>query len=179
VDILAVAHNRVSERDEVEFEPGAAALRSRRVRRLDAILLASEPRAVVPSEETARLFAEGIAKLGLSGLPWSRAQIQLRERVGFLRAAGEDDWPDLTDAALAGSVAQWLAPFLTGKTKLSEIGAVDLGAALDALLPWSLRRRLDVEAPTHFGHPRAIVAPSTTGRRARRPCTSACRNCSG
>jgi ATP-dependent helicase HrpB len=169
VDILAVAHNRVSERDEVEFEPGAAALRSRRVRRLDAILLASEPRAVVPSEETARLFAEGIAKLGLSGLPWSRAQIQLRERVGFLRAAGEDDWPDLTDAALAGSVAQWLAPFLTGKTKLSEIGAVDLGAALDALL--RLRRI--------SRHPRAIVAPSTTGRRARRPCTSACRNCSG
>ena len=52
-----------------------------------------------------------------------------------------------------GRVAEWLAPFLAGKTKLSEIGADDLGAALDALLPWSLKRRLDEEAPTHFEAP--------------------------
>ena len=42
----------------------------------------------MPSEETARLLADGIAKLGLSCLPWTKAQIQLRDRVGFLRAAG-------------------------------------------------------------------------------------------
>ena len=40
-----------------------------------------------------------------------------------------------------------------GKTKLSEIGADDLGAALDALLPWNLKRRLEEEAPTHFEAP--------------------------
>ena len=142
-DILAVAGHRIRERDEIEFDQGAAALRSRRVRRLDAILLANEPRAVMASEETARLLADGIAKLGLSRLPWSKAQIQLRDRVGFLRAAGEDEWPDLTDEALAKTVAEWLAPFLAGKTKLSEIGADDLGAALDALLPWNLKRRLE------------------------------------
>ena len=70
-----------------------------------------------------------------------------------MRAAGEDEWPDLTDAALAKTVAEWLAPFLAGKTKLSEIGADDLGAALDALLPWNLKRRLEEEAPTHFEAP--------------------------
>ena len=110
-DILAAAGKRIRERDEIEFDQGAGALRSRRVRRLDAILLANEPRAVMASEETARLLADGIAKLGLSRLPWSKAQIQLRDRVGFLRAAGEDEWPDLTDAALAKTVAEWLAPF--------------------------------------------------------------------
>jgi ATP-dependent helicase HrpB len=66
---------------------------------------------------------------------------------------GEDEWPDLTDAALASTAAQWLAPFLAGKTRLGEIGADDLGAALDALLPWHLKRRLDEEAPTHFVAP--------------------------
>jgi ATP-dependent helicase HrpB len=149
-DILAAAGKRIREKDEIEFDQSAAALRLRRVRRLDVIRLASEPRAVMASEEAARLLAEGIAKVGLSRLPWSKAQIQLRDRVGFLRAAGEKDWPDLTDAALARTVTAWLAPFLTGKTKLSEIGADDLGAALDGLLPWSLKRRLEVEAPTHF-----------------------------
>jgi ATP-dependent helicase HrpB len=152
-DIVAAAGTRIRESDEVGFDQDAAALRARRVRRLGAITIATAPRAVVPSEETARLLAEGIARLGLTRLPWSKAQIQLRQRVEFLRAAGGDIWPDLTDGALANRVAEWLAPFLAGKTKLSEIGADDLGAALESLLPWSLKRRLDEEAPTHFEAP--------------------------
>jgi ATP-dependent helicase HrpB len=152
-DIVAVASHRIRERGEIEFDQGAAALRSRRVRRLDAIVLTNEPCPVVPGEETARLLADGIVKLGLSRLPWSKAQIQLRDRVGFLRTAGEDEWPDLTDAGLAKSIVEWLAPYLAGKTKLSEIGAEDLGLALNALLPWTLKRRLEEEAPTHFEAP--------------------------
>ncbi len=149
-DILAAAGHRIRETDEIEFDRTAAALRSRRVRRLDAILLTNEPRPVIAGEDTARPLAEGIAKLGLSHLPWSRAQIQLRNRVGFLRAAGEDEWPDLSDEALAKTAAECLAPYLGGKTKLSEIGAETLGAALDALLPWNLKRRLEEEAPAYF-----------------------------
>jgi len=152
-DVLAMAEKRIRASDEIEFDQSAAALRARHVRRLDAIVLASEPRAVAPNEETARLLADGVAKLGLDRLPWSKAQVQLRDRVGFLRAAGEDEWPDLSDVALTNTTAQWLAPFLSGKTKLSDIGADDLNAALDALLPWSLRRRLEAEAPTHFEAP--------------------------
>jgi len=152
-EVLAAAGERVSETDEIELDERAAALRARRVRRLDAIVLASAPRAVAAGEETARLLAEGIARLGVSRLPWSKAQLQLRDRVAFLRATGGDEWPDLSDAALAGTAAAWLAPFLAGKTRLSEIGADDLGAALDALLPWHLKRRLDTEAPTHFEAP--------------------------
>ncbi len=152
-DILAAAGPRIRESDEIEFDQAAGALRSRRVRRLGAILLANEPRPVKASAETARLLADGIAKLGIARLPWSKAQIQLRHRVGFLRAAGGEEWPELTDAALGQTVAEWLAPFLAGKTKLAEIGRDDLGAALDALLPWNLKRRLEEEAPTHFEAP--------------------------
>ena len=153
VDVLAAAGTRIRETDEIEIDQGAAALRARPVRRLEAIIMAAAPRPVVASGEAARLLAEGIAKLGLSRLPWSKAQIQLRDRVGFLRAAGGDEWPDLTDAALTRTVGEWLAPFLGDKTKLSEIRGEDLGAALDALLPWNLKRRLDQEAPTHFEAP--------------------------
>ncbi len=152
-DILAATGHRIIERDEIGFDQSVSALRSRRVRLLDAIQLANEPRAVMPGEEAARLLAEGLAKLGLNRLPWTNTQIQLRDRAGFLRAAGEDEWPDLTDEALAKTAAEWLAPYLAGKTKLSEVGADTLGAALDALLPWNLKRRLDEEAPTHFEAP--------------------------
>lgn len=153
VDILAAAGQRIRESGEVEFDREAAALRSRRVLRLDGIILASEPRAVPANDETARLLADGIVELGLSRLPWSKAQMQLRDRVGFLRATGEDEWPNLTDAALAKTVAEWLVPCLAGKTKLSDIGADDLGRALEALLPWNLKRRLEEEAPTLFEAP--------------------------
>ena len=153
-DIVAAAGMRMRETDETEFDEGAAALRSRRVRWLDAIIISTAPRAVEATEESALLLADGIARLGVSRLPWSKAQLQLRDRVGFLRAAEGDakgnQWPDLSEAALARTAAQWLAPFLAAKTRLSDIGADDLGAALDALLPWSLKRRLDAEAPTHF-----------------------------
>ena len=102
-EVLAAAGERILAGAEIEFDPAAAALRARQTRRLGAITLASEPRPVTPTEETARLLAEGIARLGLRRLPWSKAQLQLRERVGFLRAAGDDAWPDLTDEALAGT----------------------------------------------------------------------------
>ncbi len=154
-DIEAIAGSRIVNSDDIAFDREAAAVRGRRVRRLGAITLASEARAVAPNAETARALAEGVASLGIDKLPWTKAQDQLRHRVAFLRTAeGADSaWPELSDAALAKSVADWLAPFLEKKTRLSDIGTDDLGTALDTLIPWNLKRRLDIEAPTHFEAP--------------------------
>jgi ATP-dependent helicase HrpB len=152
-DIRLAAGNRIMEKSEISFDADARALKARRARKLGSITLASEPQAVAPTDETATLLAEGIAKLGIGQLPWSKAQLQLRHRVDFLRKAGETEWPDLNDAALASTAAGWLAPYLSGKTKLSEINADDLAAALDALLPWAMKQKLEEEAPTHFEAP--------------------------
>jgi ATP-dependent helicase HrpB len=152
-EILAIAGDRISQTDEIMFDRNATALRGRRLRRLDAIQLASEPLRISPDDASARMLAEGIAGLGIGKLPWSKGQLQLRDRVGFLRAAQPDAWPDLSNEALAATAARWLAPFLAGKTRLAEIGADDLGLALDTLLPWDLKRRLESEAPTHFTAP--------------------------
>ncbi|MGB4865035.1 MAG: ATP-dependent helicase C-terminal domain-containing protein, partial [Hyphomicrobium sp.] len=152
-DVIAIAGSRIAMRDDVQFDATAMAVRARRVRRLDAIVLSSEQRAVSASDDVAAALADGLAAIGIGKLPWSKAQLQLRQRVAFLRAAGSADWPDLSDAALAASVQTRLQPFLAGKTRLADIGADDLGQALDVLLPWSLRQRLDAEAPTHFDAP--------------------------
>ena len=47
----------------------------------------------------------------------------------------------------------WLAPHIAGRNSLAAIAAGDLDTALSTLLPWELKRRLDVEAPTHFAAP--------------------------
>lgn len=154
-DVLAIAGPRVTTRDELVFDRAAAAVRKRRVRSLDALTLSSETRAVEPGDEVQRLLAEGVAALGIDKLPWSKAQLQLRDRVGFVRAAEGQSagWPDLSDTALAREVSVWLQPFLAGRTRLQEISAADLDAALEVLLPFQLRRRLEIEAPTHFEAP--------------------------
>lgn len=148
-----IASDRIVESNDITFDPSSATLRGRRLRRLDAITLASAPLAIKPDDQTAQELARGIAKVGLDKLPWSKAQNQMRDRVAFLRAAEGEEWPDLADAALAATTSEWLAPFLTSKTRLSDIGADDLGNALDTLLPWNMKRRLEDEAPTHFEAP--------------------------
>ncbi len=145
--------DRIEAREEIEFDEASASLRGRRVRRLGAIAIAEQTMKVATDEETARKLAEGIARR-IDRLPWTKALRQWRDRITFLRRAEGDEWPDLSDAALAAAAAQWLAPALAGKTALAELGADELGDALHARLPWALRRRLDAEAPTHF------VAPS-------------------
>jgi ATP-dependent helicase HrpB len=152
-EIEARFADRIVGGDEVNFDPASASLRARRTRRLGAMLLADGPLRVEPNENTARLLAEGIARLGIGRLPWTNALTQWRDRVMFLRAAEGDEWPDLSDAALATNAAEWLAPALTEQTSLSQIGADRLGEALQVLVPWALKRRLDAEAPTHFEAP--------------------------
>jgi len=149
----------IEDREALSFDAVSASLRARRSRRLGALVLAEQIKPVKPNSESVKLLAEGIASLGVGKLPWSQAQLQLRGRVQFLRKAEGDEWPDLSDDALARSIADWLAPFLSGKTALAQIGADDLSAALNALLPWSLRKRLDAEAPTHFTAPTGSNVP--------------------
>jgi ATP-dependent helicase HrpB len=152
-DFAAVAGARIERRDELGFDRAAAAARARRVERLGAITLSEKPLSAAADARTPQVLAEGIAGLGIARLPWTKAQAQWRDRVAFLRRAEGEPWPDLSDDALAARVADWLAPHLSGKTSLAEISADDLAAALDALLPWDMKRRLDAEAPTHFTAP--------------------------
>ncbi|MFM9845615.1 MAG: ATP-dependent helicase HrpB [Hyphomicrobiaceae bacterium] len=155
-DVLIAAGDRIAEQEDVSFDKEAAAVRSRAVRRLGAIELSNDPRPAKGDESTARALARGVASLGLDRLPWSKAQLQLRHRVGFLRktqALLSSTLPDLTNEALAATIENWLAPFLFGQTRLADISADDLGNALDNLIPWDVKRQIDAEMPTHFEAP--------------------------
>jgi ATP-dependent helicase HrpB len=152
-EIDAILGPAISDRDELSFEKGAGALRRRRVRRYKSLVFESATLPVEPTAEAAAALADAAASYGIDRLGWSKAQRQLRDRVAFLRGAGAEDWPDLSDAALAATVRDWLAPFTLGLTRLSEIDAEVLGTCLDAFLPYAIRQRLASEAPTHFEAP--------------------------
>ena len=150
---------QIEDRETVTFDNASASLRARRSRRLGALVLAEQTRPVTPDVETAHILAQGIVGLGLDRLPWSKAALQFRQRVGFLRRAEGEEWPDLSDEGLATSAADWLEPLLTDKTTRSDIGAGELSDAVLNLVPWNMRRRLDAEAPTHFTAPTGSAVP--------------------
>ncbi|MGH8182332.1 MAG: ATP-dependent helicase C-terminal domain-containing protein, partial [Rhodanobacteraceae bacterium] len=115
--------------------------------RFDAIVM--ERRAVPPGPEDAlpALLAL-IRDRGVEALPWSDATTRLRARIAWLcTTMPETGLPDVSDAALLGSLESWLAPTLHGKRKLDALSASELSDAFAALLTWPQRKLLDDEAP--------------------------------
>lgn len=151
-EIEADFADRIEAREEVVFDKAAAALRARRSRRLGAVNLGEQTLPVPEDAESARLLGEGIAALGIQRLPWTKGQLALRHRVSFLRRVDES-FPDLSDTALAAGAADWLSPHIVGRTALAQITADDLAAALDGLVPWDMKRRIEAELPSHFDAP--------------------------
>ena len=149
----AAAGSAIQSSEETTFDAAAGALRARRTRRLGAIVLAEQNLPLPAGPETALALAKGAAASGVDRLPWTKAQKQWRDRVLFLRGIEGDQWPDVSDAALAASAQSWLAPFVEGRDAVASIAAEDLERALQALLDWRLSRRLETEAPTHFSTP--------------------------
>jgi ATP-dependent helicase HrpB len=161
-EIEAEFADHIEGRDEIIFDQASARLRARRLRRLGAISLAEQPLKVVADAGTSRMLAQGIARLGIDRLPWTKPLKQWRDRVMFLRRlpdGGGEEWPDLSDTALAASAADWLAPVLTDKTALAEFTSDELARGLHGLLSWDQRRRLAAEAPTHFTAPTGSSIP--------------------
>jgi ATP-dependent helicase HrpB len=149
--LKAAFRDRMTLEETLETTPGGA-LRAKQTLRLGR--LAVEERTIAdpdPALIQATLMDE-VRQKGVGILRWGEASAGLRARVGFLRAA-DPAWPDLSDPALAAGLDDWLAPLLAGKTSLGAINDAALEAALRALIPWDLQRRLDAAAPARWTAP--------------------------
>ncbi|KKB77169.1 ATP-dependent helicase [Devosia soli] len=160
-DLENLFGDRIVSETTLSFDPASGAVRARRQRRLDALRLADEPAPVTDFEQASTLLAEAALKRPET-LTWSKDQKALRARATFLHQTLGDDWPDLSDPALA-SDPSWLVPHISGETRLSAITADHLGQALDALLPWAKRQDIDRLLPSHFSAPSGSHLPIDYG----------------
>lgn len=160
-DVAHAAGSALKSFDDTAFDVAARALRRRAGQRLGAIIVQERVMPVMPDLDSAMVLAEGIAALGIDRLGWSRSQLAMRGRVGFLAKAGGDDgsWPDLSDEALARDARTWLAPHIIGRSNLAAIEPDDLAQALDSLVPWDMKHRIETEAPSHFEAPTGTRVP--------------------
>ncbi|MCC6913438.1 MAG: ATP-dependent helicase HrpB [Rhodospirillaceae bacterium] len=139
---------------EVLWDSREEAVTARQTRRLGALVLEAKPLRNADAELMQAAMVTGVRDMGLAALPWTDSTRRLRERVAVLRTAfPEENWPDLSDAALLQTLEEWLGPYLQGITRRSHLTRLDLDAALRSLLPWPLPQRLDELAPTHLAVP--------------------------
>ena len=126
-------------RDEITFDAASASLRGApRCAGSAPSRWPSSRCAVTPNEETARMLADGDrARSASTACRGRKALRQWRDRVMFLRRAEGDEWPDLSDAALAASVDDWLAPALARQDRARRSSAPTISTRrCQALLPW-------------------------------------------
>jgi ATP-dependent helicase HrpB len=149
---LVEAFEHQLEREERLEESGGGRLRVKRITRLGRLALREQVDDNPDPALIAEALAERVRREGVGVLPWGEAAASLRERVGFLRRF-DDSWPDLSDAALAGRLDDWLAPLLSGVRSLAGLKPDVLDGALRTLIPWERQRGIDAEAPARWTAP--------------------------
>lgn len=147
--------------DTVAWDPQRRVVAARRDLRLGALTLRSEPLTAPDPHQLLAALLEGIRQQGLDCLPWTRALSHWRNRVCFLRRLAEDQqqWPDVSDDGLLKHLAQWLAPYLTGITRLRDLARIELKKALAGMLSYQQRQQMDELAPTHLTVPSGSRIP--------------------
>ncbi|MEO8315348.1 MAG: ATP-dependent helicase HrpB [Pseudomonadota bacterium] len=143
----------ITENVETDNDARNGALRARRVRRLDALVLEERRVDLAPEDAIPALLAQ-LRRQGLNALPWGEAGKTLRARLDFVttHSGANSDWPASNDAALLADLDLWLAPWMQGINRLEQLVS-KLNEALLSRYSHAQRRLLDEFAPTHLTVP--------------------------
>ncbi|WP_428390965.1 ATP-dependent helicase HrpB [Lichenicoccus sp.] len=154
---------RATESVENALDSHSGVVMSRRRLRLGALVLRDRTVSAEPGETASLLAAEAASRLR-TALDWSDAACQFQARVTLARECGLDPaLPDLSDAALRATVADWLAPHLDGMTRMDSLLGLDLLALLRGRLDHGQRALIDSQLPTHLALPGGRAAIDYTG----------------
>ncbi|WP_216903737.1 ATP-dependent helicase HrpB [Synechococcus sp. CCY 9618] len=147
----------VEECTEARWDGTDQRVRCERLRRAGALVLERRPWPEATGEPVQRALLEGLERLGLEVLPWTRSSRQLQQRLTLAHRHLGNPWPDRSPEALRLDPGQWLGAHLTGQRSLQDLQQLDLTEILWHDLDWSLRRELDRLLP--------VALPVPSGRR--------------
>ena len=152
-DLERYFSERITSGESVSWDEANGAVLARRQKRLGALVLEDAAANSVSPEVVSAALLEAVRQRGLDVLPWTPALRNLQARMLFLRRVLGEEWPDVGDAALLKGLDPWLAPWLTGMSRLSHLERLPLNDALLGLLDHRHKRALDEFAPTHIRVP--------------------------
>ena len=157
VDIDALTRtcpHLLQQSDIVEWDDAQGTLKAFRRSQIGKLTLGTKPLAKPSEDELHQAMLNGIREKGLSVLNWTPEAEQYRIRLHCAaRWLPEYAWPAVDDETLLASLETWLLPQMSGVHSLRALKALDVKVALQNLLDWSLRQRLDSELPGHYTVP--------------------------
>lgn len=128
--------------------------------RFDRIVIEDKRLPVQADDDTAAALLEGVRQLGLGVLPWAPATQDWLQRARCVRDWMADaDLPDLTEAALTGSLDAWLLPVLLGVTRLGQLDPSSLDQALRGRLSHRQLSLIEQAAPRQLKVPSGMLRP--------------------
>ncbi|WP_373225844.1 ATP-dependent helicase HrpB [Enterobacter cloacae complex sp. ESBL7] len=136
--------------DTVEWDDAQGTLKAFRRSQIGKLTLGTKP----SEDELHQAMLNGIREKGLSALNWTPEAEQYRIRLHCAaKWLPEYGWPAVDDETLLATLERWLLPQMSGVHSLRALKALDVKTALQNLLDWSLRQRLDSELPGHYTVP--------------------------
>nr|WP_253933688.1 ATP-dependent helicase HrpB [Enterobacter bugandensis] len=157
VDIDALTRTcpqMLQQSDIVEWDDAQGTLKAFRRSQIGKLILGTKPLAKPSEEELHQAMLNGIREKGLNVLNWTPEAEQYRIRLHCAaKWLPEYGWPAVDDETLLATLEQWLLPQMSGVHSLRALKALDVKTALQNLLDWSLRQRLDSELPGHYTVP--------------------------
>ena len=157
-ELVSFFGDQIERQSVVTWDAGAGAVQARRRERLGALVLKDAALPNPDPDAVAAALLDGIRREGFAALPWTDAARRVQARIAFMRHL-EPGWPDVTDAALASTLAEWLAPHVYGMRTREALERLDLAAVLLSTLGWAQRAALDEQAPTHWTVPSGSRIP--------------------
>jgi ATP-dependent helicase HrpB len=147
---------------EIVWDDREQAIRARRERRLGAVVLDSAEIRHPDPQAMQNAALMGLRQSGLAALPWTPELRQWQARVMLMQqyaVASPEPWPEVSDAALSATLADWAPPWISGFTRREHFARMDLGNALRSRLTYAQSVILEREAPTHFTVPSGSAIP--------------------
>src|SRR5208282_976829 len=132
---------------------------ARRVRRLEALVLDEQLLPVPAGDSAIDAMLAAVRSEGLRALPWDADTRMLQARMEFVRLrttparAVRSDWPASDDETLVRELSAWLAAWLPGVTRRSQLARIALADALRARFSRSQLRELEALAPRELAVP--------------------------
>ena len=168
VEAVAAATGATVERiATLSWDQARDDLRARVERRLDNLVLGEAEGPAEPGPATTAALLARVRGTKLAVLHWSDAARNLQARIAFARRASNSPtapgaWPDLSDAALVGSLDDWLVPLLKNAVGRADLEAIDMTRVLRSLLGHRIAE-LDRLAPPSITFARGRHVPVDYG----------------
>lgn len=154
-EIETLFADQLSNETRVSWNKQQTAIIAEKITTFKTLVLRQAPILKISDDTLLPLMLIAIRQHGLSCFMWDKKSTQWLNRVRFLNRHEKEHstLPDFSETALLESLESWLAPWIQGFKKLSQLKSLNIKSLLMSRLDWTQQQWIHAQAPTHFQVP--------------------------